>query len=100
MLSATIWKEGRAYVSKCPELGVSSFGRTPDVALEVLREAVSLYLSNARKLGMLFQALGVPFEFRLKDSHLKTKCGGFCMNTMATPNHKCQLMLERFLGKR
>ena len=53
MLSATIWKEGRSYVSKCPELGVSSYGQTPDTALEALREAVSLYLSNARKLDML-----------------------------------------------
>ena len=53
MLSATIWKEGRSYVSKCPELGVASYGRTPDAALDALREAVSLYLSNARKLGIL-----------------------------------------------
>ena len=52
LLSATIWKEGASYVSKCPELGVASFGRTPSAALEALREAVSLYLSNARKLGL------------------------------------------------
>jgi predicted RNase H-like HicB family nuclease len=52
-LSATIWKEGRVFVSKCPELGVASYGRTPTAAVEALRQAVELYLSNARKLGMM-----------------------------------------------
>ena len=48
-----IWKEGRRYVSKCPELGVASFGRTPEAARAALGEAVELYLSNARRLGIL-----------------------------------------------
>ena len=52
-LTATIWKEGRRYVSKCPELGVASFGATPEKAQKALSEAVELYLSNARKLGLL-----------------------------------------------
>ena len=51
-LTAVIWKEGRKYVSKCPELGVASFGATPDKAHAALAEAVSLYLSNAKKLGI------------------------------------------------
>jgi predicted RNase H-like HicB family nuclease len=51
--SATVWAEGKYYVSKCPELGVTSFGTTPETALQKLGEAVELYLENARLLGML-----------------------------------------------
>lgn len=53
LLTAVIWKEGRRYVSKCPELGVSSFGRTPETAQKALEEAVSLYIENASRLGFL-----------------------------------------------
>jgi predicted RNase H-like HicB family nuclease len=52
-LTATIWKEGKWYVSKCPELGVASYGATPDKAIAALEEAVELYLSNAKRLGLL-----------------------------------------------
>ncbi|MBI3298400.1 MAG: type II toxin-antitoxin system HicB family antitoxin [Elusimicrobia bacterium] len=52
-LTAVIWKEGSQFVSKCPELGVASFGSTPDKATKALGEAVDLYLSNAKKLGTL-----------------------------------------------
>ena len=65
-LTATIWQEGRRFVSKCPELGVASFGKTPTAALEALQEAVGLYLSNARKLGFfadLKQTLTSPVRF-------------------------------------
>lgn len=52
-LSATIWREDDVYVSKCPELGVASAGGTPHEAHENLKEAVALYLENAKRLGML-----------------------------------------------
>lgn len=52
-LTAVIWKEGKRYVSKCPELGVASYGTTPEQARASLEEAVALYLSNAKKLGIL-----------------------------------------------
>lgn len=52
-LTAVIWKEGAQFVSKCPELGVASFGATPEKATKALEEAVDLYLSNAKKLGTL-----------------------------------------------
>ncbi len=52
-LTAVIWKEGKRYVSKCPELGVASYGRTPEQAKAALGEAVGLYLSNAKRLGLL-----------------------------------------------
>ena len=52
-LSASIWQEGDQYVSKCPEVGVASFGDTPEGALAALKEAVELYLENAAELGLL-----------------------------------------------
>ncbi len=52
-LTAVIWKEGKRYVSKCPELGVASYGPTPDKARAALEEAVELYVANAKKLGLL-----------------------------------------------
>ncbi len=52
-LTAAIWKEGKRYVSKCPELGVASYGATPEKAQAALEEAVELYLSNAKKLGIM-----------------------------------------------
>ena len=53
-LTAVIWREGKRYVSRCPEIGVASYGRTPRAARRALQEAVELWLSNAlqlRKLG-------------------------------------------------
>ena len=52
-LTAVIWKENKAYVSKCPELGVASYGATPEKARASLEEAVELYISNAKKLGLI-----------------------------------------------
>ncbi len=52
-LTASIWQEDDRFVSLCPELGVSSFGRDSDHALEMLRDAVELYLANAKELDML-----------------------------------------------
>lgn len=52
-LTAVIWKEGKHYVSKCPELGVASFGATPEKARASLGEAVELFISNAKRLGLL-----------------------------------------------
>lgn len=51
--TAVIWKEDVGYVSKCSELGVASAGNTVEEALENLKEAIDLYLENAKELGML-----------------------------------------------
>lgn len=53
ILTSIIWREGDVYVSKCPELEVSSCGDTPEEALKNLKEAVELYLENAKELGMM-----------------------------------------------
>ncbi len=65
-LTATVWREGDQYVSRCPELGVASCGDTPDQAIDALREAVELYLENAKALGMLPEleaTLSAPHRF-------------------------------------
>ena len=46
-LSAVIEKNGSWFVSKCPELGVASQGKTRNEAYDMLSEAVSLWLSAA-----------------------------------------------------
>lgn len=46
VLSAVITQGEIAFVSHCPELGVTSQGKTESVALENLREAVTLYLED------------------------------------------------------
>jgi predicted RNase H-like HicB family nuclease len=51
--TAVVWKEAEGYVSKCPELGVASCGDSFDEAVRNLREAVDLYLANAKELGMI-----------------------------------------------
>ncbi len=52
-LIAVIWKEGKKYISKCPELGVASYGSTPETARKALEEAIELYLVNAKSLHLL-----------------------------------------------
>lgn len=52
-----IWKEGKAYVSYCPELDVSSCGRTIEEARKNLLEAVEGFLEEAKKMGSLGQIL-------------------------------------------
>ena len=51
-VTAVIWQEDDVYVSKCPELEVASAGDTPQEALENLKEAVELYIGNAKALGI------------------------------------------------
>ena len=52
-VTAVIWQEDDVHVSKCPELEVASAGDTPQEALENLKEAVELYIENAKALGIL-----------------------------------------------
>ncbi len=51
--TVVVWKEKEGYVSKCPELGVASCGDSASEAKENLKEAVNLYLDNAKSLGLL-----------------------------------------------
>ena len=44
--SAIVHKEGKWYVSLCPELDVASRGKTIEDAVRNLKEAVELYLED------------------------------------------------------
>jgi predicted RNase H-like HicB family nuclease len=46
-LTAVIQKDGRWYVSTCPELGVASQGKTRKEAYAMLAEAMELWLEAA-----------------------------------------------------
>ena len=44
ILSVRIWKEGKWYIARIPELGVTTQGRTRGSAKKNLREAAQLHL--------------------------------------------------------
>ena len=52
-LTAVVWKEESGYVSKCPELGVASCGDSVNEARINLKEAIELFLENAKILGIM-----------------------------------------------
>ena len=52
-----IFKEGRSFVAHALELDVSSCGGTKEKALVNLKQAVSLFLEEAEKMGTLEQIL-------------------------------------------
>lgn len=52
-LTVSIWEEDGVYVSRCQELEVASCGDSPQEALDNIREAIELYLINARELGII-----------------------------------------------
>ena len=52
-LTVSIWEEEGIYVSGCQELEVASCGDSPQETLDNIREAIDLYLENARALGII-----------------------------------------------
>jgi len=44
--TATVWREGRWYVSQCLELDIASQGETEEEALANLKEALELHLES------------------------------------------------------
>jgi predicted RNase H-like HicB family nuclease len=51
--TAQVWKEGSTFVSYAPELDVSSCGKSVAEARAHLREAVSLFLEECSRKGIL-----------------------------------------------
>lgn len=56
-LKSVVWKEGNYYISQCLEVDVSSFGKTPKEALEMLQDALELY----------FEDIPVPTKLEVKN---------------------------------
>jgi predicted RNase H-like HicB family nuclease len=46
MIHYTVFREDGDYVAQCLDFDVSSFGSTKEEAVEMLREAVELYLDD------------------------------------------------------
>ncbi|MGD0424562.1 MAG: type II toxin-antitoxin system HicB family antitoxin [Candidatus Bathyarchaeia archaeon] len=44
--SSVVNKEGKWYVATCPELGITSQGKTAEASIDNLREAIELYLED------------------------------------------------------
>lgn len=44
--SSIVSKEGKWYVAHCPELEIASQGRSVELALKNLKEAIELYLED------------------------------------------------------
>jgi predicted RNase H-like HicB family nuclease len=66
-LTVQVWKEGASHVAYCPELDVSSCGKTASQAKTRLREAVSLFIEEAARRGTLEEILAESgFERRGK----------------------------------
>ncbi len=60
-LTTKIWKEGRHYIAYTPELDIASQGKSPARAEERLREAVELFIDEAKRmrtLGKVLRAAG------------------------------------------
>ena len=58
-LSGVIEPDEDKWATSCPELGIHTFGDTPEDAVESLKEAVSLYLEVAEKNGEMEELLSV-----------------------------------------
>jgi hypothetical protein len=52
-LSVQVWKEGTTHIAYTPELDISSCGKTTAQAKLHLREAVSLFMEEAARMGSL-----------------------------------------------
>ena len=61
-LTAITCREKEGYVSECSELGRTSVGDNVGQALKSLKEAVELYLENAKELG-IFERIKYEFCF-------------------------------------
>jgi predicted RNase H-like HicB family nuclease len=70
--SAVVQKEGKWYVSWCPELDIASQGETIEEAIENLKEAIELYLEDEDAkipVGGLFFTTTVEVSSHAKTSN-------------------------------
>jgi predicted RNase H-like HicB family nuclease len=56
-VTTQVFKEDDVFVACSPELNVSSFGDTPEQAVDCLREALSLFLKECQRMGTLSEVL-------------------------------------------
>jgi hypothetical protein len=56
-LGVEVWKEGTIYIAYASDLDISSVGKTANQAKSCLREAVSLFIEEAARMGTLVAIL-------------------------------------------
>jgi predicted RNase H-like HicB family nuclease len=78
------FKEGRNFVAHAIDLDVSSCGGTKEKALESLKEAVTLFLEEAEKMGTLSQILGESGYRRSGRQVRSREC--FCVQRVSLPD--------------
>lgn len=57
VLTGVAVREGEQFVSRCKELGVASCGDTPEEALDNLKDALEVYLSDLEETGEVRRVL-------------------------------------------
>ena len=70
LFSTVITKEGKLYVSWCPELDIASQGKSIEEAISNLKEAIELYLEDEDAKIPASRPLLTTIEVR----HAKTSC--------------------------
>ena len=66
-LTTKIWKEGTHYVAYTPELDVSSQGKTVAHAQKRLREAVTAFLKETKRMGTFDEVMRSAGFFKSRD---------------------------------
>ncbi len=56
-ITEEIWKEGKMYVSYCPEMDISSCGQDIPQAKKNLSEAIQITIEETQKMGTFEQFL-------------------------------------------
>ncbi len=69
VFNVQLFKEEEVIVALCPELNVSSFGDTPEGAVDSFKEAMSLFLKGCEEMGTL-EAILEEAGYHLVDGHL------------------------------
>jgi predicted RNase H-like HicB family nuclease len=84
-LTLEAYPEGRTFVSRCKELGVTSCGDSPGEALEAVRDAVATYLNAIEQLGdreRIFAEKGIDVR-KTKPRHVDVVAGRFPPNSFS-----------------
>ena len=70
---AEIFREGNLYVGLCPELNVSSFGKTIEEVRRSLREAIEAFIEECEAMGTLEDVMSEAGFIKEHDAWVRRK---------------------------
>jgi len=70
---AEILREGNLYVGLCPELSVSSFGKTIEEARRSLHEAIEAFIEECEAMGTLEDVMSEAGFIKEHDTWVRRK---------------------------